>query len=309
MAAEAVLPPETALPAADPAIEASTDATDAAHWEAVARRTRSVASQWRKLHVNEEAKCEAARSTAARAINALRKAEDERDRAQRRAEAAEKALAAAKAEKQQWRARCEMQTASRTFVELSDARASLDERSQELASVRRELIVTRREFDEYRASQERLDAARKEAALHQSERLSQERENTNGEAASLQQEVDALRAELSEQLASSPPGALEAARAALAKRNATIHQLELKCQRAQAEAARWRERTRGAVASERLSQLRGGLAGSMVSPRLVAPPPLALLAGSNRDARGGEASGGAVAEADDPFRLRAERDW
>ena len=87
MAAEAVLPPETALPAADPAIEASTDATDAAHWEAVARRTRSVASQWRKLHVNEEAKCEAARSTAARAINALRKAEDERDRAQRRAEA------------------------------------------------------------------------------------------------------------------------------------------------------------------------------------------------------------------------------
>ena len=38
-------------------------------------------------------------------------------------------------------------------------------------------------------------------------------------------------------------------------------------------------------------------------------PPLALLAGSNRDARGGEASGGAVAEADDPFRLRAERDW
>ena len=284
---------------------------DAKHWEGVARRTCAVASQWRALHAAEVQKSSEARSTAQRAVQALRRAEEERDRAQQQGEAAKKKLTAAKAGEARWRARSETQTVSKSFVALSDARESLADREAALGETQQALAALRREVDDGKAASRREQAAREEAQRERQYTETKQQEDTHATIRALEDEVDALRAELSEQHASTPPGALAAARAALLKHEATIRHLEVKNHTLRTEAKRWRERTSAAVASERLVQLKGGAPFSMVTPQLVAPPPLAMLADTNRDARGGEGGHGDVGAGnpDDATRLRAERDW
>ena len=64
-------------------------AAAAVHWEAVAKRTRSVSEQWRTLHASEEARANEAKATAKAAVQALRRAEEERDAAEKKAAAAQ----------------------------------------------------------------------------------------------------------------------------------------------------------------------------------------------------------------------------
>ena len=66
------------MPAAPPAdfsalgaAAASEEPPTAEHWESVARRTRTVAEEWRNLHASEEARAEAAQDAASRAAAAI----------------------------------------------------------------------------------------------------------------------------------------------------------------------------------------------------------------------------------------------
>ena len=78
--------------------------------------------------------------------------------------------------------------------------------------------------------------------------------------------------------------------------------LEGKNAQLRAEVARWRERAKHALASERLVQLKSGLPSSMVPPS-VAPSPLKLL---NRDRDPYREVDPSHNNPDDPVRLRAQ---
>ena len=103
----------------------SDPAAAAVHWEAVAKRTRTVSEQWRALHASEEARADEAKATAKAAVQALRRVEEERDAATAKTSAAAKALAAAKGEQTRWKARSEASTASKTFLQLEECREVL----------------------------------------------------------------------------------------------------------------------------------------------------------------------------------------
>ena len=88
------------------------------------------------------------------------------------------------------------------------------QRDAELASTTRAYNALRAEFDEYKRTRRRHDA-NLEAATHEKvDGLLKQREDAAQAARSQESQADALRAELTGQLASSPPGALEAARLA-----------------------------------------------------------------------------------------------
>ena len=136
------------------------------------------------------------------------------------------------------------------------------------------------------------------------------------------------------QLAASPPGALDDMREHCATLEETIRELEGKNETLRREAARWRERARNAIASERLTQLQSGPRSVPLSPRLGgsqmtgASPRAASAAGSPRAAAlpvtpmfgcastlGGTVapvgSGGAAGgmSSEDLARLHAELEW
>lgn len=247
------------------AVVANDPASAAAHWEAVAKRTRSVSEQWRTLHASEEARANEAKATAKAAVQALRRAEEERDAADKKAAAAAKALAFAKGEQTRWKARSDAQTASKTFLQLEECRAALAQRNAELADTSRALNALRAEFDAYKASRKRHDRDLEAATHERVEGLRQQREDAAAAARSQEGQADTLRAKLTSHLASSPPGALEAAQLANKRAAATIQQLEQKNMTLRREVMRWRDRAKGALASERLMALHNG-PGSVPRP-------------------------------------------
>jgi hypothetical protein len=246
-------------------------AAAAVHWEAVAKRTRSVSEQWRTLHASEEARANEAKATAKAAVQALRRAEEERDAAEKKAAAASKALAAAKGEQTRWKARSEAQTASKTYLQLEECRAALVQRDAELADTSRALSVLRSEFDAYKASRKRHDRDLSAATHERVEGLLQQREDATAAARNQEGQADALRAQLTSHLASSPPGGLEAAQLANKRAAAAIQQLEQKNMTLRREVLRWRDRAKGALASERLLALHKG-PGSVPRPTSGAVP-------------------------------------
>ena len=275
-------------------------AAAAAHWEAVARRTRAVSEQWRALHVAEEARADEARAVTSKAAHALRKAEEDRDAAEKRAEAASKALTVAKGEQTRWRARSDAQTASKTFLLLEDTRAALRERDAELASTSRALANLQNEFDTYKATRKREDAEKDLANREDYDALMRRYEDCKSDAEQFEGQADKVRSELTGQLATSPPGALAEAQLANSRAAATIQQLEAKNMTLRREASRWRDRARGALASERLIQL---------SSSAAAMPWPATSGGVTRGLGGNPFADGpssASEAADEMSRLRAE---
>jgi chromosome segregation ATPase len=267
-------------------------------WEEQARRTRSVAAQWRAVALSEEAKCAEMRATCERAIADFRKAEEERDIAVRRAEVATKAATAAKAESAQWHARSTAQTTSKTFVELHSARTALEDRESVVSSLHRALQNTRRELDDCRAAKQRELNDREALANDRITGLRADYASLQSENATMEATIDELRTELSHHLAECPPHALHAARDTIARHERTIKQLETSLHTLRAEVARWRDRARGAVANERLTQLRSDLPNTMVPPPATRP---ASHNGVGRDGRGREDD-----PANDPALLRGE---
>ena len=283
------------------------DEPSAQHWEAVARRTKAVAEQWRSLHASEEARADAAQAATGRATAALQRAERDRDAALQKAELATSAMAAAKQERARWRARSDAQTASKVFLDLEACREALRARDAELLATQRALAAMQEERETGRARQKRDEAERQNTARAHLEGLMTDREEAVGESTRLEAENDFLRGELSVQLANSPPGALDAMTDRCEKLEGVIRQLEMRNVTLKRDSTRWRERARGALASERLAQLQSHLqmpaAPAALSPRgggsaLLLPSPLGAS-----DLGGGAP---AVAEA---VQLRAELEF
>ena len=236
------------------------------HWEAVAQRTKSVAENWRKLHAGEEARADAAEAQQRQAQAAMRRLEQDRDLALQQAASAASQLAVAKQERARWRARSDAQTASKTFLELEACREALATRDAELATMMRTYDALQNEFDAHRAQRKRDDAEREEAARERLEGLIREREENYVAAKASQKQADETQVALSDQLAESPPGALEAMREQCARHEETVRALEATNLKLRSEVSRWRDRARGAMASERLTMLQSGPV-ALLSPR------------------------------------------
>lgn len=286
------------------------------HWQSVAWRTRSVAEQWRMLHAGEEARAGEAIATAARAATAVRRAEEERDAALRKSEVAATALATAKQERARWRARADAQTASKTFLQLEDCQQALQRRDAELSATTAKLDAVQRDFDAYRAQRRRDDVEREAAARERLEALMCQREDALADARQLTADVERIRHELSEQLAASPPGALAALTAQCARHEAAIALLEQKNATLRREVTRWRERAKGALASERLTMLQAGPRAMALPVRAATAIGVCAAGGGLDSPRGASARGsprgsgaGGGASMDELPRLRAELDY
>ena len=169
----------------------------AAHWFKIAQRTRSVATRWRSLYQEEVIRSEEARSARQAAVHSLRKAQQEKEVALRRAADADKAVNAARQEKARWRARSDTQTASRVFLDLEETRARLAESDAALTALQHALTDERQDFAEYKASVKRSEAEREPAARQRVEVLMREREETVADNRALQKRVEEQSSTLS----------------------------------------------------------------------------------------------------------------
>jgi len=231
----------------------------------------------------------------------LRKAEKDRDFQTRRADDLAKALAACKVEKLQWRGRSEAQTAAKSVVMLNDTRLALQHRDAGLVTTQRALEKLQREFDEYKARRSREDAEREAASRVRIEELMERDATVSAENGTFRSRLEEVRVAQWERRAVDAERDLEAARATIRRQETSIQQLELKGHTLRAEVARWRDRSRSALASERLVSLKSGVP-SMVPPAT----PLTLLAQNARDARADDK--GENAE-HDPARLKVEAEY
>ena len=236
-------------------------------WETVARRTKTVAEQWKKLHAEEEARAKSSEQQIGQALAAQRKAEQERDAAMKNEALAKKGLVAAKQERARWKSRSEGQTASKVFLELEEARAHLQNANNQLAHMEGAYVKLRNEFDEFRARRKKDTEDEKTATRNRYETLMRDREDAVGQATYYEKETWSLRNQLQDRIAAAPPGALEAAQAQIERHETAIRSLEQRNAGLRREVARWRERARGALASERLTMLQSG-------PLSIPAPPL-----------------------------------
>ena len=201
MPIEAVRPPRPTA-----AEELPAEGASAQHWESVARRTRSVAEQWRTLHASEEARADAAQAAAARAVAAMKKSEHDRDTALRKAEEAKASLAASKQERARWKARSDAQTASKTFLELEECREALRQRDAELAATQRANAALHLEFEAFKHKSRLADGERQAAARDRLEGLMAQREEAVESMQEYETQVFKMRREHGDHLAESPPG-------------------------------------------------------------------------------------------------------
>lgn len=277
----------------------------AEYWEAVAKRTRAVSEQWRALHASEEARADEAQSLSTRALAALRRAEEDRDTALKKADSTSVSLSASRQEQARWRARSEAQTASKNFVLLEETREELGNQEAALAGSQRAHAALQLEFDAYKAARRREEAERDATTRERLDLITQQRDDAFGDVRALQQQLDAAHAELSEQLATSPPGALAQLRQQCARHEATIAQLETRAVGLRRESTRWRERARGALASERLTQLTG-------APAAMPPPARASFSSRAPPTAADDSSAASTAdgeEVDEAVRAQAEADF
>lgn len=308
------------------------DAT-AEHWREVARRTRQIASQWKSLFHQEEAKVAEAKAAVAHARQLQRKAESDRDLALRRCDEATKGRSSATAQAAQWKARSGSQTTAKSFVALEATRTRLAETDALLNTTQRAYEALMREFEEFKSASAREAEERQMLADEHKATMRRNAEDLQEDKRDLQDQLAREQARLTEQLTSNPPGALTSAQVALRGQAVEMRRMERVCDQLRREAERWRDRAKNSLASERLVQLKNG-PSAMVVPG-VAPNSLSLLA-ADKSARvqtphalqlaQAKAAGGAAGAAqaagaaasdpdmegpdeDDPLRLRAQVDY
>jgi hypothetical protein len=175
---------------------------------------------------------------------------------------------------------------------------ALVERDDALVSTQAALASLQREFGAYRAQRKREDAERAASTREQLQGLTTERDTAAAGSKRFEESLDAVRGELTSQLTECPPGAFEAMRQQCARLEATIQQLEMKNVSLRRDAARWRDRARGAIASERLLQMQSGSAG-MVPPARDEGGRLTRTLSSATE----------TDEVDEAVRLRAESEY
>ena len=107
--------------------------TDVA-WREVARRTRMIAAQWKRLYIAEQSAAAEAKAAALQQKELRKKVEQDLNIALRQSEAAAQSLKAAVFEKKQWQDRSTAQQFSATYLELDATRTRLYETEASLKS-------------------------------------------------------------------------------------------------------------------------------------------------------------------------------
>ena len=188
-------------------------------------------------------------------------------------------LATAKQEQARWRARADAQTAS-AFLLLEEARESIAQRDVALTNAQRALEALQLKFDAFKSAKKREAIEREATTRGKLESLRTKHQDALANSRELEHTLNRVRGELGGHLAASPPGAYEALKVDCERMQAHVRQLEMKMTTMRREVLRWRERARGAIASERMLQLKSGPV-SLPGPAR-ANPGAALLDGSIR---------------------------
>ena len=273
--------------------------TDVA-WREVARRTRMIAAQWKRLYIAEQSAAAEAKAAALQQKELRKKVEQDLNIALRQSEAAAQSLKAAVFEKKQWQDRSTAQQFSATYLELDATRTRLYETEAALKSTQRAFEALQRQYDEYLGQSTgalRSQSAAARAAIESTER---HLEDVLEAKRRTEDDLIAARIKIGELLSKYPEGALEGAYQRVHETKTYCEALERTILTLQAENARWKDRARGALASERLMQLKGG----MVPPSLVAQP--SALDTKDRVSLGLEPGD----DPNDPVKLRLElRRW
>jgi len=273
--------------------------TDVA-WREVARRTRMIAAQWKRLYIAEQSAAAEAKAAALQQKELRKKVEQDLNIALRQSEAAAQSLKAAVFEKKQWQDRSTAQQFSATYLELDATRTRLYETEASLKSTQRAFEALQRQYDEYLGQSTgalKSQSAAARAALESTER---HLEDVLEAKRRTEDDLIAARIKIGELLSKYPEGALEGAHQRVHETKTYCEALERTILTLQAENARWKDRARGALASERLMQLKGG----MVPPGLIAQP--SALDTKDRVSLGLEPGD----DPNDPVKLRLElRRW
>jgi len=273
--------------------------TDVA-WREVARRTRMIAAQWKRLYIAEQSAAAEAKAAALQQKEMRKKVEQDLNIALRQSEAAAQSLKAAVFEKKQWQDRSTAQQFSATYLELDATRTRLYETEASLKSTQRAFEALQRQYDEYLGQSTGALKSQSAAARAAIESTERHLEDVLEAKRRTEDDLIAARIKIGELLSKYPEGALEGAHQRVHETKTYCEALERTILTLQAENARWKDRARGALASERLMQLKGG----MVPPGLIAQP--SALDTKDRVSLGLEPGD----DPNDPVKLRLElRRW
>ena len=273
--------------------------TDVA-WREVARRTRMIAAQWKRLYIAEQSAAAEAKAAALQQKELRKKVEQDLNIALRQSEAAAQSLKAAVFEKKQWQDRSTAQQFSATYLELDATRTRLYETEASLKSTQRAFEALQRQYDEYLGQSTGALKSQSAAARAAIESTERHLEDVLEAKRRTEDDLIAARIKIGELLSKYPEGALEGAHQRVHETKTYCEALERTILTLQAENARWKDRARGALASERLMQLKGG----MVPPGLIAQP--SALDTKDRVSLGLEPGD----DPNDPVKLRLElRRW
>ena len=273
--------------------------TDVA-WREVARRTRMIAAQWKRLYIAEQSAAAEAKAAALQQKELRKKVEQDLNIALRQSEAAAQSLKAAVFEKKQWQDRSTAQQFSATYLELDATRTRLYETEASLKSTQRAFEALQRQYDEYLGQSTGALNSQSAAARAAIESTERHLEDVLEAKRRTEDDLIAARIKIGELLSKYPEGALEGAHQRVHETKTYCEALERTILTLQAENARWKDRARGALASERLMQLKGG----MVPPGLIAQP--SALDTKDRVSLGLEPGD----DPNDPVKLRLElRRW
>jgi hypothetical protein len=229
-----------------------------------------------------------------------KKVEQDLNIALRQSEAAAQSLKAAVFEKKQWQDRSTAQQFSATYLELDATRTRLYETEASLKSTQRAFEALQRQYDEYLGQSTGALKSQSAAARAAIESTERHLEDVLEAKRRTEDDLIAARIKIGELLSKYPEGALEGAHQRVHETKTYCEALERTILTLQAENARWKDRARGALASERLMQLKGG----MVPPGLIAQP--SALDTKDRVSLGLEPGD----DPNDPVKLRLElRRW
>jgi hypothetical protein len=259
-----------------------------------------IAAQWKRLYIAEQSAAAEAKAAALQQKELRKKVEQDLNIALRQSEAAAQSLKAAVFEKKQWQDRSTAQQFSATYLELDATRTRLYETEASLKSTQRAFEALQRQYDEYLGQSTGALNSQSAAARAAIESTERHLEDVLEAKRRTEDDLIAARIKIGELLSKYPEGALEGAHQRVHETKTYCEALERTILTLQAENARWKDRARGALASERLMQLKGG----MVPPGLIAQP--SALDTKDRVSLGLEPGD----DPNDPVKLRLElRRW
>jgi hypothetical protein len=259
-----------------------------------------IAAQWKRLYIAEQSAAAEAKAAALQQKELRKKVEQDLNIALRQSEAAAQSLKAAVFEKKQWQDRSTAQQFSATYLELDATRTRLYETEASLKSTQRAFEALQRQYDEYLGQSTGALKSQSAAARAAIESTERHLEDVLEAKRRTEDDLIAARIKIGELLSKYPEGALEGAHQRVHETKTYCEALERTILTLQAENARWKDRARGALASERLMQLKGG----MVPPGLIAQP--SALDTKDRVSLGLEPGD----DPNDPVKLRLElRRW